>query len=184
MISSSNKAAQLQILQQKCDEICSQDSKELRDGEDTQVFKKIAQLVNVRDRSSVELYDRLIKDYAESAVQDAIERAQRCGLLDDMRFAESLIRTRISANKGQYGIEAELKKHNIDPCQVKGWPFDFFTSDEAEIERALVILRRKPPTSKNKMDGAFRRIIQKGFSVPIASSAAKRWLQEIEINSQ
>lgn len=177
---SQSKKEQLQMLQQKCDAICGQDISISSSTEETKVFKKITQLINIRDRSSVELFDRLVADYNELAVSNAIEHAQQCGLLDDMRFAEALIRTRINANKGRYGIEAELKTHNIDPYQISGWPHNFFGSDDEELKRALMVLRKKPPTSKNKVDGAFRRLVQKGFSVSISSRAAKRWIQEIE----
>lgn len=170
----------IQLLRQQCDAICNRTRDSSVHDEQSDVFGKMLRLINIRDRSSVELHDRLTKDYDESTVDAAIKRAQGCGLLDDIRFAEALIRTRISACKGQCGIEFELEKHGIDPSSIKGWPHDFFGSEEQEANRALALLRKRPPTSKNKRDGAYRRLVQKGFSSDISVKAARLWVQEVE----
>ena len=52
-------------------------------------FKKIERLVKVRDRSIHEVIQRLQKEnYEEDAISNAINKALRCGYLDDARFAE------------------------------------------------------------------------------------------------
>ena len=59
----------------------------------------------VRDRSVTETRSRLQRDhYTERAIAESLERALRCGYLDDARFAEGFIRMRLRASKGINGI--------------------------------------------------------------------------------
>ena len=58
-------------------------------------FGKIERLLAVRDRSVTETRSRLQRDhYTERAIAESLERALRCGYLDDARFAEGFIRMR------------------------------------------------------------------------------------------
>ena len=115
--------------------------------------------------------------YDECEVEEALARAQRYGIVDDSRFAESFCRSRIAAGKGLSGIRAELEKRGIDPDAVP----DAWADDESdEIERAIDFLRRKPPTTKNKRDAAYRKLVQRGFGSSVAATAARTWVSEAE----
>ncbi|MEG0070442.1 MAG: regulatory protein RecX [Raoultibacter sp.] len=141
-------------------------------------FLKVERLCAVREQSSKALRERLVREGFDSrAVDYAIDRALSCGLLDDSRFADVLIRTRLSAGKGMMGIEAELVRYDIDPNRVQGWPLEYDVSLETEINRALKLLRRKPPHTKNIREAAYRRLIGKGYSSGVASSAARLWFE-------
>lgn len=144
-------------------------------------FKKIVALVNVSDRSELTIRERLEKaGFGQPAIDDAIERAKGYGFIDDIRFATVLARSRIAQGKGIYGIEKEMLKHHVDPNDVPGWPHEFEVSDEQEFDRALEALDKRPPRSKNLRDGAFRKLVQKGFSVSVASAAARAWSDQQE----
>lgn len=141
-------------------------------------FKKIVDLVNVSDKSELQLRSRLSdKGFDEESIDEAINRAKDYRFIDDARYANVLIRSRISQGKGIAGIERELRSHNIEPYEVDGWPDEFFSSDDDELERALSYLERKPPRSKNLREGAFRKLVQNGYSTSIASSAARIWVE-------
>lgn len=143
-------------------------------------FKKIVDLVNVSDKSELQIRSRLSdKGFDETSIDEAVRRAKNYGFIDDGRYASMLIRSRISQGKGIVGIERELRSHNIEPVDVEGWPDEYYTSDEDELERALSYLDRKPPRSKNPRDGAFRKLVQKGYSTSIASSAARIWAERL-----
>lgn len=47
----------------------------------------------------------------------AIERALSVGYLDDTRFADVLVRSRLRSGKGMSGILRELRTHGIDPFE-------------------------------------------------------------------
>ena len=139
-------------------------------------FKKIVSLVNVSDRSRKEIRNRLVKaGYTEEAIEEALERASSYRFIDDKRYADVLIRSRISQGKGSSGIERELAENDIDPAEVPGWPYEYGIDDESELQRALELLEKKPPRSKNQREGAFRRLMQKGYPTSVSSSAARIW---------
>ena len=145
-------------------------------------FRKLVDLVNVSDRSEKAMRERLMRDeFDERAVEEAIERAKSYGFIDDRRFADVLIRSRISQGKGTAGIERELASHDIDPNDVPGWPYEYGIDSESELDRALSFLERKPPRSKNLREGAYRKLMQKGFTSSVASSAARMWFERQEI---
>lgn len=141
-------------------------------------FKKIIDLVNASDKSEHVIRERLRqKGFKETEIDEAVCRAKQYGFIDDMRFAETLIRSRLAQGKGLAGIERELKSHCIDPFSIDGWPESFNEGDGDELERAIEFLERKPPRSKNVREGAYRKLIQKGYSASIASSASRVWAE-------
>ena len=97
-----------------------------------------------------------------------------------MRFAEVLVRSRVSQSKGSDGITRELAENGIDATDVEGWPYEFGLSYDEELDRALAYLRRKPPRSKNLREGAYRKLAQRGFPSSIASSAARMYIEEVQ----
>ena len=130
-------------------------------------FRKIERLCLVRERASEQLRQRLARGGFEAeAVEAALDRALACGLVDDGRFADVLVRSRLAQGRGRRGIAAELESLGIDADSV-----------EAEVDRALALLDRKPPRAKNRRDAAYRRLAQKGFSASVSSSAARLWCE-------
>ena len=145
-------------------------------------FNKIVRLVSVRERCTSELHDRLLSlGYPERIVDDVIEKSVRIGLVDDLRFADIFIRSCISKNKGQRGIEMELKKRHIDCYDVEGWPEEYLSDDpeSSEYTRALAFIKRKPPTAKNKRDAAFRKLVSHGFDIEVARRASQQFCDDI-----
>ena len=141
-------------------------------------FKKIVALLNASDKSEQCLRKRLTAaDYSQDAIETAISRAKEFGFIDDARFSEVLVRSRAAQGKGLQGIQRELTENGIDPDGLDPELFAEF-DDDAEIERALSTLRRKPPRSKNLRQSAYRKLVQKGFSSTVASSASRVWCEE------
>lgn len=139
-------------------------------------FRKIERLALAREQASAALRSRLVREgFLPEAADAAVGRALACGLVDDARYAEVLVRSRLSQGRGAQGIAAELESLGIDASVVPGWPEEFAVDHESEVARALALLDRKPPRAKNKRDAAYRRLVQKGFGAPVASTAARVW---------
>jgi len=142
-------------------------------------FEKIVALVNVRDRSERALRDRLARDgFPENEVEEAVARAKDYGFINDERYAEVLVRSRLSQGRGSAGIERELRENDIDINVVPGWPHEYPVDFEQEVARALDLLSRKPPRSKNLREGAYRKLVTKGYSSSVASTAARQWVEQ------
>lgn len=176
-----------------------------RTEDETRAFEKVTRLACARERGSRELIDRLVRDgFSQEVAESAVRRALDCGLIDDTRYGAVLIRTRVSQGRGRKGIEDELERAGIAASDIPGWPEEFFSvddfdpfrvnanseddvvgctfgsesSDEQEIERALALLRRKPPRSKNVQASAYRKLVTKGYSTSVASAATRRFMEE------
>lgn len=176
-----------------------------RTEDETRAFEKVTRLACARERGSRELADRLVRDgFSREVAESAVRRALDCGLIDDVRYGAVLIRTRVSQGRGRKGIENELERAGIAATDIPGWPEEFFSvddfdpfcvnanaedgvvgcsfgsesSDEQEIERALALLRRKPPRSKNIQASAYRKLVTKGYSTSVASAATRRFMEE------
>lgn len=149
----------------------------LVDDADERAFRKIERLCLVREQASEQLRQRLARDGFDSeAVEAALARALACGLVDDGRFADVLVRSRLSQGRGRRGIAAELESLGIDAHGVEALAAAD-GDDGAEVDRALALLDRKPPRAKNRRDAAYRRLAQKGFSASVSATAARLWCE-------
>lgn len=176
-----------------------------RTEDETKAFEKVTRLTCARERGSRELVDRLVRDgFSREVAESAVQRALDCGLIDDVRYGSVLVRTRVAQGRGRKGIEDELDRAGIAASDIPGWPEEFFSvddfdpfrvnanaeddvvsctfgsesSDEQEIERALALLHRKPPRSKNVQASAYRKLVTKGYSTSVASAATRRFMEE------
>ena len=147
--------------------------------DESAAFRKIERLLNVRDRSIFEIKERLSRDgFEEETIAVAIERAKRCRFLDDRRFADMFIRSRLRAGKGMAGIVRDLKRHHIDPeTLLDDFPNSYEQEFPDQLESALCLLKRKPPHAKNLLNAAYSKLIRSGYSSSIASQAARQWLE-------
>ena len=150
-----------------------------------QAFRKIERLACMREHASKALQTRLEKDGFDSQVaQAAIKRALRCGLISDERFADVLVRSRLSQGRGLQGIAAELVTLDIEPYSVTAYleATEGQTGPD-ELARALAFLDAKPPRGKRLRDSAYRKLMQKGYGASVSASAARIWSEEHETDN-
>lgn len=151
------------------------DKGEAADKSPEAAFKRIVRLASRSEQASSKLRARLLKEgFPQEAVDAAINRACACGLVDDARYAEVLVRSRISQGRGRQGIVLELEKLGIDFPELDE---AFEECGQTEVERAVALLDRRPPQAKNLRAAAYRRLVQKGYGSDVASSASRLWCE-------
>lgn len=139
-------------------------------------YQKILRLATAREQSSSAVRNRLLQDgYTAEAVDEALDRALRNRVIDDGRFADFFVRAKLSSGKGASSIERELCELGIDPLDVDALQEHLNAGENVEVERALDLLRLKPPRSKNPQEAAFRKLVQKGYSKGVAAAASRAW---------
>lgn len=141
-------------------------------------FQKILRLAAAREQSTVRLRARLARDgYADDVACEAIARAVRVHAVDDRRYAEALVRMRVASGKGVEGVIPEIEGLGIDPETLEALVEYRADGEEADVDRALALLERRPPRAKNQRDAAFRKLVQQGFGTATAATAARRWAE-------
>lgn len=140
----------------------------------TAAHARIQSLMQARERCSSTVRDRLISEgFSPEQSQESVYWAQRLGLIDDARFADSFINTKIRAGWGRARIERELASYDIDPYTlVPDYPDAFFDA-EVEYARASRALVSKAVPARNPVEKLARFLVNRGFSYHVAFSAAR-----------
>lgn len=139
-------------------------------------YQKILRCCTAREQSSLRMKRKLAQaGFSPAAVESALARAQRVGVIDDTRYAESLVRSYLAAGKGLREARRELERLGIDIKETEAYQEHASLGEEAEVTRAQAVLNLHPPRAKNAYAAAYRKLIQKGFSNAIASQAARAW---------
>ncbi len=140
---------------------------------DQVAFDRIVAALQTRERSTTEIA-RKLKDegFSDEQTNAAVARAQRCRLIDDLRFAEVFINSKMYAGWGRSRIERELKRAGIDPTSIPDYPDRFFTPD-SEYERAQALLARRTLSAKDPVNKFARYLIGKGFDVSLSFRLAR-----------
>jgi regulatory protein len=122
-------------------------------------------LLTRREHSRKELTRKLTSRGMDAAdVDAAVAKLSRDGWQNDARFAESLVRARVSGGYGPMRIRAELATHGLDREAI-ATALDSFHGDWAEIASDLVRRRYGPVAA---LDLSHRRkatdfLIRRGF---------------------
>lgn len=143
-------------------------------------FAKIQRLLCMREHASALLYERLLASgYEDRIASETVQHAIDCGLVSDERYADVLVRSRLSQGKGLRGIAFELEQAGIDPQTVPAYQEAVFRdSGPDELARALSLLAAKPPKAKRIREAAYRKLVQKGYESGVAASAARIFAEQ------
>lgn len=136
--------------------------------------ERILRLVNRRDYSRHELEERLARDGYDSEVRtEVLDDLVECRIVNDSRFAEVYVRSKVSAGWGIERIVRELGMRGIDVGDLEGWPYEFIDPD-AELERAVAVAQKKCSGSRRlTYQQVARFLLGRGFSYNVACGAAR-----------
>jgi SOS response regulatory protein OraA/RecX len=156
-----------------------------RDSESSRrnAFALILARLGRRDHTEHELVSALAgKGIPEDAIEHAVARARREGLIDDERFARAMARnTARSGKRGPRRVVATLRQKGIAPGAAQAAAREAFAASE-EVEAGLGRLalrlfeRARDSTLKGKRARVLRSLQGRGFEL----SEAKKALQLAE----
>ena len=154
---------------------------EADDGDVDRAYQKVLRSACACEQSSERMRGKLVRaGFSSDVIDSALERAVRAGVIDDRRYAESLVRSTIAAGKGLSFASKEVESLGIAIEELRAYQDYLDDEGQDEIERAVAVIRAHPPRAKNKRDAAYRRCVSKGFSSDVASSAARLWLESLD----
>lgn len=144
---------------------------------EAKAMERVAGLVDRRDYSSKEATDKLRRDgYSEAVAASAVSRALGSGLIDDRRFADVFVRSKVGAGWGMRRISSELRRRGIEVDDLPGWPYDYLDPDD-ERDRAVEVALRHRVTGQNRFQKMVRFLVGRGFSTSVAYDAARQALE-------
>ena len=150
----------------------------VRELEARMASSRLAELASRREVSTKEAGERLRREgFPPGVVAIAVGRAAECGLVDDARFADSFVRSKLACGWGAQRIERELSARGIEATALEGWPYEYFDPAE-ERSRALALASRKRLTGKNDYAKIVRFLVGRGFGMGVACDAAHHVLEE------
>lgn len=132
-------------------------------------------LLTRREHSRKELTRKLTSRGMDAAeVEIAVAKLARDGWQDDARFAEALVRARVSGGYGPARIRAELATHGLDREAIVT-ALDTFHGDWAEIASDLVRRRYGPVAALdlNQRRKAADFLIRRGFDAVVIRTATR-----------
>ncbi len=140
--------------------------------------RRVESLLDRRDYSSQEMERKLRDDgYPGRLCSELVARYVEAKLIDDRRYADVFVRSKLSAGWGRRRIELELARRGIEVGELPGWPYDYLDPED-EGERAFEVALRRSFRGRDPYAQCVRFLMGRGFSGAVASSAARRVLDE------
>jgi regulatory protein len=151
------------------------------DSEPKVASARAMRLVEHRERSSGELATRLAEDgYAPETIKTTVARFVELGLIDDVRYTDLFIRSKVSAGWGTRRITDSLRRMQIPDDLALERLIEIGVDDETDYSRALSLARKKPPADRAAVERSMARLVRRGFSFDIARRAAQAAYAEHE----
>lgn len=119
-----------------------------------------------REHSATELANKLKqRDFTASEIESVLEQLQSCNYLDDERFVDAFVSSRISRGHGPLKIRMELKQRGVASGLIDKYVND---RDTRWFEAAAEVYRKKfgnlPPASYEDKVKVWRFMQSRGFS--------------------
>lgn len=149
-----------------------------------EAIETVFRSVSKSEQSSAKLFKKLKnKGFPDEIVEKAIGHGVDIGAIDDIRYSECLIRYTVMAGKGLKIVEREIAELGIDINALESYQEYIGRGEESHINDAIDYLSRKTPRSKNLQASCYRKLITRGYSPNIASTASRRFCEYLKENN-
>ena len=141
--------------------------------------------LTARDRTVSEMQAYLDeKDFGEADVDAAIERLKELGLLDDRRFAQRFVETRLAAKPvSRRHLREQMKGHGLSDADIEA-ALEFATEEtEAENARQIAYKFARQFASlepEKRRERVLSRLQARGYAYDVSRRAAEEALSEVE----
>ncbi|MBP5313862.1 MAG: regulatory protein RecX [Eggerthellaceae bacterium] len=143
--------------------------------------QSLYRMIALREHSEAQLRDKLkAKKYDEDVIDCVIKQAKKDFLIDDSRYAEAYVFSKLCGGFGLSGIRSHLSDTGLDSFAIESVIFDACNHLDIpyddETQRALSVLNISSFQSKNIHDAAFRKLVRMGYDIGCASAAVNIWI--------
>lgn len=142
-------------------------------------WNRVLLSVSASEQSTVKIRTKLIQaGYPEKTVEEVIDHATEIGAVDDIRYANMLIRSCIASGKGIRKVQRDIERLGIEIESLDAYEEYLDIDREEMLETAVDFLRAHPTRAKNAYASCFRKLINRGFSGDVANAAVREYLRE------
>lgn len=136
-------------------------------------FERACSKLSARERPGKDVLNLLVQEgYPAGASQAAVDKAKRCGVISDARYAQAFVNSKTRAGWGKARISRELERFGLSLEDAGDVALDSLTQDR-EYERALAAASRRAMPSKNPTEKIARFLMGRGFATGLSLRVAK-----------
>ncbi len=136
-------------------------------------FERACSKLSARERPGKDVLNLLVQEgYPAEASQAAVDKAKRCGVISDTRYAQAFVNSKTRAGWGKARISRELERFGLSLEDAGEEALDSLTQDR-EYERALASASRRAIPSKNPTEKIARFLMGRGFATGLSLRVAK-----------
>lgn len=142
-------------------------------------YNKILRSASVCEQSTIKIRGKLQQaGYPDDVIESAIDKAIGLGIIDDTRYADTLIRSTLASHKGLAKVQLEIQRLGVDINRLEAYQSYCDTQQDEIVDQAFAFLSSHPPRSKNIYMSAVNKLLNRGYSNDIAIKAANRFMEE------
>ncbi len=150
------------------------------DEQKEKAYAKILRSASACEQSSIRMRKKLeYAGFSQDAIDFAMKKAIRVGVIDDVRYAECLVRSNALAGKGMEFVKKEIQSLGLYIEDLDAYQEYIQNGEDAQIDAALNLLIQHPSRAKDKRSAATRKLLNKGYSMSIASRAVAIWCDRL-----
>ena len=142
---------------------------------------KALYLIEFRDHSRKELFDKLKKDYPEDVIEDTLNKLEDLGLINDEAFAKKYATDLFNLKHlSKNGVTQQLKLKGIDKEIIYDVINDFDIDEKESIELIINKKYKNNITDEKGYRRAFNALLRKGYNYSDIKSVMEKILNNIE----
>lgn len=144
-------------------------------------YEKALYLLEYRPHSRQELFQKILREYPEDAVWEAVERVNELGLLNDEAYAADLAEEFL--NRKGYGMHRarqELLRRGIDRELAEQVLSDTETDPETQLIEIITKKYKPIPTDRKGVEKVIAAMVRRGYEFSQVRHALQQ-IAEIEV---
>ncbi len=143
-------------------------------------LEKAANVLSYRNQSASALYERLLeKEVASDDARYAVDRLKELGLLNDDRYAESLVERGRAAGHGAMRIRQELRRKGLEQETIE-LSLEAFEPDHNEMRKIISKAIKGGSPDRKALKKASDSLLRRGFSWEQVNAALREYIDQLE----
>lgn len=140
-------------------------------------------LLDYRDHSYKELYDKLRRNYSPDICEAVMEKMIEIGVIDDRKYAERYARYLFEVKRaGKYKARAEMLKKGIDKEIVDEFLEEYEEDTQERLKELVEKKYARYLTDEKGVQKVFNALVRYGYNYSDVREVIKEFMDEVEFN--